>query len=247
MGKAKKSVHELPVDAEEKVDVEPVQEVVLGDDAVKEGQVVDEDGQVYQMNLEAIQKGLGLVVDPATNLLVDEATLGKLIDPATSEPVELPVVDIKDAKAEPILDNPLAHWGEKFPENTVVAVNEWDKLKELTLPEVAMPEQQEDIEKSIQDELNALKAALIRPSEPVAEREEEPEHYSKVHAMHEDLGMAGSRNAFPINKDSNDRLGQRKGMFIGLPNRHHRKHLKPAQEKLADGVFKIDNNRPVNN
>lgn len=167
-------LHKLPVEAEEKVGVEPVQEVVDGSVSSKEGQVVDIDGTVF--------------------------TAGVSLETKTET------------------DTP--------------------------------PTEEASLSDKIRAELNALKAALIE-KEAVSEElgEEQPETYSKVHAMHEELGMAGSRNAFPIQKDkaADDRLGQRKGMFIGLPNRHHRKHLKPASEKLGEGVFKIDNSRPVNN
>lgn len=97
----------------------------------------------------------------------------------------------------------------------------------------------------IEEELSALKDALIKAPE-----EEDEEPVSKVHKMHDKLGMAGSRNAFPIEED-HKRLGQRPGMMIGIPNRHHRKHLKKkgqkAQKPLGKGAFKIDEDRPVNN
>jgi prolyl-tRNA synthetase len=100
-------------------------------------------------------------------------------------------------------------------------------------------------EQVLEQELSALKDALIKAPE-----EEDEEPVSKVHKMHDELGMAGSRNAFPIEKEA-PRLGQRPGMMIGIPNRHHRSHLKKKGQKqqrpLGKGAVKIDEDRPVNN
>lgn len=99
------------------------------------------------------------------------------------------------------------------------------------------PEEQ----KLVEERLSVLRGTLI-----TAKADEAEEETSKVHAMHEELGMAGSRNAFPIEKDKAP-LGQRKGMFIGQPNRFSRRHMRPNPQKLGEGAFKIDESRPVNN
>ncbi len=101
---------------------------------------------------------------------------------------------------------------------------------------------------TLANELSALKEALTQEVDEDDRVEAGPDGpISKVHELHDKLGMAGSRNAFPLQEEPQERKGQRKGMFIGLPNRFHRKHLKPAVEKLGDGAFKIDDDRPVNN
>lgn len=265
---AKKPVHKLPVVAEETNIVEPVQEMVAEGDGVEKNGIKMEIGQkTYELDGTPITVSVNVLPNQNGSVVVDEvildgvpegmsdeeilSNLGILVNPATGKPVDLPTVDLKDAKPEPILDAPHPAFDGRGLADIVFGPDL--SLKETNPIDVKVDFSEvnlEDMETKIRNELSALKAALIQELAPPVEGEEEREPVSVVHAMHEELGMAGSRNAFPIKKDKApaERLGQRPGMFIGLPNRHHRKHLQPQQNtKLGKGAFKIDENRPVNN
>ena len=145
-------------------------------------------------------------------------------DAAEQRPVDDTVVGVDDGPV-----------GEVVEEKPVVEVD------------VESPET-ENFDQQILEELHALKAALTYDDDS---DDVKPASALTVHELHEELGMAGSRNAFPIKEEGAKRTGQRPGMFIGIPNRHHRKHLKSRgveqKEKLGKGAQKIDPDRPVNN
>lgn len=124
---------------------------------------------------------------------------------------------------------------EEREDSTLLGHQEEGRRNDDIIPVDTSPSEDE-----IQEELSALKAALI------TEEEVDDEDASKIHQLHEEQGMAGSRNAFPIDKNKEVK-GQRPGMRIGLPNRHYHRPVTSAPKPLGKGAQVIDPSRPVNN
>ncbi len=229
-------IYEQGEEAEEASDEDAYEEVVT---EVVEEAVAEAVEEVYGQSEEEIRE----VVEEVVTDTVKSLELG---DPMIT-PIELDT-EVKEPRGMRANDVIVDEVPEPLTEDEQRAVEQ-----NFGLAEVAEVKEEPEVitedSPDIQSDLNALKESLTQ--EYVRELEiEEP--ISKVHALHEEFGRAGSRNAFPIeqDRDPNERKGQRPGMFIGHPTRHSRKHLVKSEkpkEQLGEGAFKIDENRPINN